>query len=367
MPLEMMTSALVDVAPSARRVPPQHVARQFIQAVRETGSDYVTRLDIRDFYPSVRHDAIERELDRHVTIEPLRQMIMRAIRTPTVPDGGRVAEVEQLDRGVPQGLPISNSVAELVMTDFDAHFRTDHDARYFRYADDMIFLTRRDRHQQILKRVSAQLSGLGLSPHPFSRSGKSQWMRIHHGVDFLGYRVTSESVSVRASGVHRLKRLVALSFARYRTESESPNPQTRLHALSRLDWFLNLRITGCFLDGQSRGWVQYYSLLDDFGLLRDLDHYVLSHAREHGLETALSRRSFVATYRKWARRVRDKSGYIPDFDEFPIDRKREVLAEVFAVSEARMNENGDRWVVREFARRARVHVHSMERDLTPGY
>ncbi len=298
-PLEIMTSALTGVAPSARRMPPQHVARRFIQAVRESGGSYVTRLDIRDFYPNVRHEAIEHELEKYVMVDALRRLIMRAVRTPTVPDGGRAADVERRDRGVPQGLPISNSIAELVMTEFDEHFRGDQDARLFRYADDMIFLTRRDRHQQMLQRVTAQLKSLGLSPHPFSQSGKSQWMRVQDGVDFLGYRINADGVSVRASGVHRLKRMVALSFARYRSESGSPNPQTRLNALSRLDWFLNLRITGCILDGQSRGWIQYYSLLDDFGLLRDLDHFVSTHAREHGVSTLFDRRSFVVTYRKW--------------------------------------------------------------------
>ena len=75
----------------------------------------------------------------------------------------------------------------------------------------------------------------------------------------------------------------------------------------------------------------------------------------------------MRTYRKWARRSVDTTGYIPNFDEYTDSDKRVVLSDVFGVTEQSMNANGPVWVERQFARRTRLHVHSMERDLTPNY
>lgn len=365
-PLQVMNNALMLSAPHARRQSPHRVMRSFAETAQSDEFDHVIRLDIRNFYPSVQHAAIEQELDKHVTLDAVKRIILLALRTPTLADHAP-ASGQHDTRGIPQGLAISNSLAELVMHDFDAEWHEDETVRYFRYADDMLFLTRRDRHQQIYRRARKHLAAVGIEPHPYMAGSKSQWGRLGDGVEFLGYRVSPTKVSVRASGVHRLKRSIALSFARYATERASPEVRVRLLAPTRLTWFLNLRITGCILDKESRGWVQYYALLTDIGLLKDLDHFVRVLAGAHGVSEWLGQRSFVRTYRKWARRSVDTTGYIPNFDEYTDDDKRAILSDVFGVTEQRMNANGPLWVERQFARRTRLHVYSMERDLTPNY
>ncbi|MFJ4172738.1 reverse transcriptase domain-containing protein [Microbacterium sp. NPDC089696] len=365
-PLQIMNSSLLFEAPQSRRESPNRVMKRLVESAQSSGFDHVVRLDLRNFYPSVQHDAVEQELERHITVDALRRLLSRALRTPTIADHAP-SRVETGSRGIPQGLAISNSLAELVMEEFDGSWRDDDSVRYFRYADDMLFLTRRDRHQQLHRKVRASLKLTGVEPHPFTSGGKSQWGRLRDGVEFLGYRVSPGAVSVRASGVHRLKRSIALSFARYSKEIASPELRVQHLAHARLAWFLNLRITGCVIDKESRGWVQYYALLTDIGILRDLDHFVSVLASKHGLRESLGQKSFVRTYRKWAKRAIDATGYIPNFDSYKFDDKREVLSSIFGMSEQRMNENGSVWVDREFARRTRLHVHTLERDLTPNY
>ncbi|WP_375383650.1 reverse transcriptase domain-containing protein [uncultured Microbacterium sp.] len=365
-PMQVMNNALIFGAEYARRQSPHRVMRRLVETAQHTGFDHVIRLDIKNFYPTVEHAAVEEELDRHVGVNAVKNIILRALRTPTIADHAP-AHGEPRTRGIPQGLAISNSVAELVLHSFDVTWRDDDSVRYFRYADDMVFLTRRDRHQQIYQEVRKHLAPIGIEPHPYTASSKSQWGRLRDGLEFLGYRVTPAEVSVRSSGVHRLKRSIALSFARYTTERASPDMRVQLLALARLAWFLNLRITGCILDKESRGWVQYYALLTDIGLLKDLDYFVGALARVNGVTDWLEQKSFIRTYRKWARRSVDTTGYIPNFDEYTDSDKRAVLEEVYGVTEQRMNANGPVWVEREFARRTRLHVHSMERDLTPNY
>ncbi|MGW9587793.1 reverse transcriptase domain-containing protein [Microbacterium sp. NPDC055455] len=365
-PLQVMNNALMFSAQHARRQSPHRVMRRLVETAQSAGYDHVIRLDIKNFYPSVEHAAVEEELDKHVPLDAVRNIILRALRTPTIADHAP-AHGGPGTRGIPQGLAISNSLAELVMHEFDAKWREDDSVHYFRYADDMIFLTQRDRHQQIYREVRKDLTPIGIEPHPYKTSKKSQWGHLSGGVEFLGYRVSPTGVSVRSSGVHRLKRSIALSFARYTTERASPDTRVQLLAPARLTWFLNLRITGCLLDKESRGWVQYYALLTDIGLLKDLDYFVQALAAANGVSGWLEQRSFVRTYRKWARRSVDTSGYIPNFDEYTDSDKRAVLENVFGVTEQRMNANGPVWVEREFARRTRLHVYSMERDLTPNY
>ncbi|MGU3358103.1 reverse transcriptase domain-containing protein [Microbacterium sp. M4A5_1d] len=365
-PLQVMNNALMFSAPHARRKSPHRVMRSFVETAQSAGFDHVVRLDIRNFYPSVQHAAIEEELNKHVSLDAVKRIVLQALRTPTLADHAPASR-ESGTRGIPQGLAISNSLAELVMRDFDAEWREDDAVRYFRYADDMLFLTRRDRHQQIYREVRRHLASRGIEPHPYTATSKSQWGRLSDGVEFLGYRVSPSEVSVRSLGVHRLKRSIALSFAHYAAERASPDMQVQLLASARLTWFLNLRITGCILDKESRGWVQYYALLTDIGLLKDLDHFVQALARAYDVSDWLGQRSFIRTYRKWARRSVDTTGYIPNFDEYTDSDKRAVLSNVFGVAEQRMDANGPVWVEREFARRTRLHVLSMERDLTPNY
>lgn len=365
-PLQVMNRALLFSAPHAQRQSPHRVMRRLVDTAQSAGFDHVIRLDIKNFYPSVEHTAVEVELDKHVPLDAVKRTILRALRTPTIADYAP-AHANSDTRGIPQGLAVSNSLAELVMHDFDERWREDDSVRYFRYADDMVFLTRRDRHQQVYREVREQLAPVGIAPHPYAAGGKSQWGRLGHGLEFLGYRVSPSDVSVRSSGVHRVKRSIALSFARYTAERASSDLRKQLLAPARLKWFLNLRITGCILDKESRGWVQYYALLTDIGLLRDLDHFVQALARAHGVSDWLEPRSFMLTYRKWAKRSVDTSGYIPNFDDYTDSDKRAVLEEVFGITEQSMNANGPLWVEREFARRTRLHVYSMERDLTPNY
>lgn len=365
-PLQVMNEALMFSAHHARRQSPHRVMRRLVETAQTAGFDHVIRLDIKNFYPSVDHAALENELNEHIQVDAVKRTILRALRTPTIADHAP-AHGERHTRGIPQGLAISNALAELVMNGFDARWHEDDSVRYFRYADDMVFFTRRDRHQQIYREVRKHLAPLGIEPHRYATGSKSQWGRLRGGLEFLGYRVSRTEVSVRSSGVHRLKRSIALSFARYATESASPDIRVQLLAPARLTWFLNMRITGCILDKESRGWVQYYALLTDIGLLKDLDHFVRTLAHTNDVSDWLEQKSFIQTYRKWARRSVDNSGYIPNFDEFTDDAKRVVLEDVFGVTEQRMNANGSVWVEREFARRTRLHVQSMERDLTPHY
>lgn len=365
-PLQVMNDALMFSAHHARRLSPHRVMRQLVETAQRAGYDHVIRLDIKNFYPSVHHTAVEDALNRHVPVDAVKRIILRALRTPTIADHAP-ARKESHTRGIPQGLAISNSLAELIMHEFDSKWHEDESVRYFRYADDMVFLTRRDRHQQIYQEVRRHLAPIGIDPHPYTSSSKSQWGRLGNGLEFLGYRVSATEVSVRPHGVHRLKRSIALSFARYVTERASPDARVQHLAPARLTWFLNLRITGCILDRESRGWVQYYALLTDFGLLKDLDHFVQTLADTSGVSGWLEQRSFLRTYRKWARRAVDTSGYIPNFDEYTDNDKRATLESVFGVTQQQMNDNGSVWVERQFAHRTRLHVHSMERDLTPNY
>ncbi|MGB3733247.1 hypothetical protein [Microbacterium sp.] len=90
-------------------------------------------------------------------------------------------------------------------------------------------------------------------------------------------------------------------------------------------------------------------------------------ARANGVSDSLEQKTFIQTYRKSARRSVDVIGDIPNFDEYTDSDKRAVLEGVFGVTEQRMNANGPVWVERQFARRTRLHGHSMERGLTPNY
>src|SRR5690606_7823562 len=80
----------------------------------------VYRADIVGFYDNINHALLELELGRGMRPEET-ALINRALRTPTVPRGYRRSErrAYRPDRGVPQGLAISNVLANIYLRTLD--------------------------------------------------------------------------------------------------------------------------------------------------------------------------------------------------------------------------------------------------------
>ncbi|GAA3090270.1 hypothetical protein GCM10020001_001670 [Nonomuraea salmonea] len=111
--LRALADCLTALFPQTRGVIPHQRVLEVATAVAAGTYDSYIKLDIVNFYPSIVHSQIEQELRTKIRKKEILGAVLGAVRTPTVPSGQR--DRTPNERGVPQGLAISNILAELVM------------------------------------------------------------------------------------------------------------------------------------------------------------------------------------------------------------------------------------------------------------
>ncbi|MFI1195815.1 RNA-directed DNA polymerase [Micromonospora sp. NPDC020750] len=135
--LRALSDCLGELFPQTRGTIPQKRVHQVSEALRAGSFDSYIKLDVENFYPSIGHGLIEEGLRTRVRKEEIIGAILGAVRTSTVPVNHR-SRIPNT-RGVPQGLAISNYLAELVLQRIDSELSAE-GCFYVRYVDDILVL-----------------------------------------------------------------------------------------------------------------------------------------------------------------------------------------------------------------------------------
>jgi RNA-directed DNA polymerase len=268
-----------------RTLPNAHVREvKAILAKHDLDTVSCLRLDIAAFYDSVDHDRLSEKLESRVPSSAARELIMRAVRTPTVPAGyRRGSDAGKRNRlGVPQGLSISNILAEIYLREFDDAMET-LGISYHRYVDDILIFVPAGAETATQQSVEALLHDLGLqlnasksAPHPAGGP-----------FEYLGYRFQWPVVTVRTPSVDRFFAGIAAHFSNYAS-------RLNLHLKSH-PWItpaqaeevfiedLNERLTGAISQNRRYGWLFYFLEIEDLGLLHKVDAIVDGFFRRFGV------------------------------------------------------------------------------------
>nr|WP_279607082.1 RNA-directed DNA polymerase [Burkholderia gladioli] len=112
----------------------------------------------------------------------------RAIATPTVTKNSSRTRRSTggLERGVPQGLSISNLLAAIYLHSVDAEMRRSFNVSYFRYVDDILIYGTRNDVEKAKASLKARLQRRGLSLHA-AGSGKAHFAALEEPFGYLGY------------------------------------------------------------------------------------------------------------------------------------------------------------------------------------
>ncbi len=327
--LRCLADVLLELFPDARGSIPQAKIDDVRVALASGRYDAYVRADIENFYPSIRHDIVERLLKRRIRKPELLRLIMAAIGTPTVPDGSpKKPRMETL--GVPQGLAVSNVVAEIVAQTVDSQFLERREIAYFRFVDDVLILCQRPTAEALFTEVSKHCSEAGLTVHPLGAESKSSLGQIAQGFDYLGYVFIGSTVSVRQASITRLDSTLARVFTRYgRAVASASTPAAQNLALARCQWEVNLVASGCIYKGAQRGWVQYFRQTNDLTLLKRLDAKVDRYAKRFSLPPHFRPKRFIRTY--WALKHSADgraARYVPDFDHYTVQEMRDFLVRI---------------------------------------
>jgi len=314
--------------------------------------DGFIRLDVKDFYPSIKHDLLLVQLSKKIKKKEILNLIQGSITKNTVNEPSK--ENRKInDKGIPQGLPISNILANIYMRPIDIKFGKRKSLAYFRYVDDILIFCNQKNIERIKQQVKDECKTIGLELHGEEEKEKCKSGVISSGFSFLGYEFCGNVISVRERSVIKFRN----SFINYLTAykySKKPNKELLL-------WSINLRVTGCFFNERRFGWLFYFSQINDIQLLGRLDHFIENQVKKFGIPLQKGQlKSLIRAYYEITKNP-NNSKYIPNFDNYSFVEKKNILESVFSIDTNHLQNSQIEYTFKKILFRS---IRDLEKDLS---
>lgn len=300
---------------------PNQVVRDFVAVyVNVFNSErHLVRLDIKSFYDTIRHDLVLGKI-KGCLDENWVEMINTAIKTTT---GIRIQADNSSAVGIPQGLPISNSLADLALIDFDKQF-SDYQWPYFRYVDDIVKVCKdAETAMAMLNEMKTSLGHIGLSEN----MGKTKTISVREEFTYLGYRFFNGSVGIPKSSKTKYISSIYSIFSKYKKWERTSiwngifiSDRSHIHKV--LINNINEKLVGAKNGNERYGWVPYYQEINDLSSLRAVDGIV--REKICGIDGGLlqSLKSCVRSY--YSVKYNKYPNYIYDYAEIDNPVKRMI-------------------------------------------
>lgn len=345
--LRAVTNVLMHIFDDAKLAPAHFIIKDLLDFVRPLNDDYVfLQLDVQDFYPSLDHQLLLQRIKARTRYAPFTSIVRAAVRTGT----GDVKTTNEV--GVPQGLSVSNILSSIYMMRIDESARARF--HYYRYVDDILVVCKASEASRHFKWLNGRLLKSNLKCHPLVEGSKSKIVPLSRGVDYLGYHITPQLVSVRKSSYRRMMTTIMslMTSAKYNANQK------------RLLVKLNLKITGCILNDKRYGWMFFFSMTQDVRQLKRLDGFVWRLWKRLNMPGQGRPKTFVKAYHE-IRFNMAKSKYIPRFDDYSLDKKMQLIADLQGLDLENIRNWTEEKINNTFRRLVRREVSELEKDLTP--
>lgn len=302
------------------------------------------KLDVSAFYSSINQEKLIKKIKKRIRKPEIIGLIWNAIRTEALsyPIKEKSIRKERIC-GVPEGLPISNTLANIYMIDIDKKYRNIDYISYYRYVDDILILVNEDKFSEIKNEISNDISSLGLKLNEKKDEGL-----IRDSFEYLGYVISDDLVTVRKSSILKIEQSIEDLFR----EIENDN-------IAYLQWKLNLKITGFILEEHKYGWLFFYSQITDKKLLFHLDDIVKKLVFRYKLEDKIKVKRFVRSYNEIHFALHE-TRYIPNLDDLQLDDKVKLLSEIYKMDLSGKDEN---FIEIQFRKIMKREIRDIERDV----
>lgn len=321
------------------------VAKDEIQSGKYTG---FIKLDVSKFYPSISHQELLTRLRKRIRNKEIIRFIESAVTTSTV-SRSRATDTKEKS-GVPQGLSISNILAAIYLINIDKHFSGSTGIAYHRYVDDVFILCDYNNINNVASEVIRKFRQIGLTIHdPVKSPEKSAVGKVGEKFDYLGYQFEGSKISHREASIEKLKESLVSIFTSYK--------HSKAKSQEFLLWRLNFRITGCVFKNKAKGWMFFFSEINNETILHNLDRHVLKLLTR--FDVIVSPKRFVRTFYE-IMHSKYQTTYIPNFDTYSILQMAEVLQSYFGKSTTGLTEEE---VTYEFNKRIDKQVRDLLTDV----
>jgi RNA-directed DNA polymerase len=174
-----------------------HRAMQKIIELKQQGYTHVLDADISGFFDNLPHKVIMDALAAEIADGNILRIVERFLKAGVMKDG--VSHPTRV--GTPQGGVISPLLANIALNSLDWRLH-DEGYRFVRYADDFVVLcTAEAQVMEAHALVTSHLTRLGLALSP----AKTKLTHFREGFSFLGFALSSWSVTMRPQAVEKFK------------------------------------------------------------------------------------------------------------------------------------------------------------------
>ncbi|WP_214282474.1 reverse transcriptase domain-containing protein, partial [Escherichia coli] len=233
------------------------------------------------------------------------------------------------EKGVPQGLSISNILAAIYLQSVDDKMLK-FDVAYYRYVDDVLIYGNYDEVNSAYHSLRRRLKYRGLNTHP-PTSSKTRLGFLNESFSFLGYVFNANVITVRDSTVESFIKSIASRFSDYlHNKNKRLKKYTHLTVDDLKDVFLeelNDKLTGAISEKKRYGWVAYYSNITDHSLLHKIDFIIREmFKRLDDFDNCAPEGLKKVTRAYYEMKYSPHRGYIRDYDQIKtVKQKTEFL------------------------------------------
>ena len=289
------------------------------------------RADITGFYDNIDRERLMNRVRKTTISKQALQLLYRAITKPTVPHGtsGKQYFRFYLSKGIPQGLAISNILANIYMSGLDEKFER-LAPLYMRYVDDILLVCPLSERSELMEKLRFSVAELGLT---LNDSKTETGVLGQDNFDFLGYKVKKGiHIGVRQSSIDRVINAFAalITGADHRRKEFKKRHDLDASAYRQmLVEDLNEKVTGAVSHKKQYGWLYYFSQMDDISLLHHLDK-TLGQLCERsvvlGKKPPRELKSFIRSFREiHAVRKGADSDYLLSYDDWDLRSQQEFI------------------------------------------
>jgi len=329
------------------------LAQKIIESVKNdiSSKHYNTfiKLDVSNYYPSIKHNVMLQRLRKRVKNPEIINLVESSLKTPTVIVSRK--DDKDNERGVPQGLSVSNILATIFLAPIDNKYKKNPNIKYYRYVDDVLILCNSKDATNIKDEVIKSFNRIGLKIHcPIKVPEKSTiGSLIADKFSYLGYSFNNSCVSARAGSINKLRESLIAIFSNHKHSKYSSD--------EFLLWRLNLRVTGCVFQGKRKGWLFFFSEINDEPVLHELDAFIKKQCNRFGV--VIKPKLFVRAFYEISHK-KHTSCYISNYDNYKTIDMAKMLATYFGFDTTKMKPSQIKY---HFNKKISRQIRDLETDI----
>lgn len=353
-----------------RKLPNNYIKdlKKYINKSSNKEQIHYIKLDIKNFYDRINRNILIDILKRKSIDNLIIELIEKAISTPTVPISTKKTNYKNYitEKGIPQGLAISNILAQIYLYEFDLDIKK-RNFFYQRYVDDIIILNQGDISKYRNRNIEKSLNKLDLELN----EDKTERNSLKTNFTFLSYDIGVENISIAENNIEKFIKRIAGKFTWFKNNLYNQELRPNwIQTDERLEEIfieeLNDSITGIISKEKNYGWIFYFSEMTDLSLLFKLDKIIQSFFLndKHFKTIPKNLKKLVRTY--YVISYNNNKNYISNYDNYnSIKRKREFLT-----FRGKLNPNNyysDDEIISIFKKYENKQLSNVEKDIGYNY